>query len=834
MKCAVCNVGTRGDLQPLIALGLGLQKKGWDVVVISEERIRPLVEEFALEFRSIAGDSTGIIFEQEYAEMLAKGKLMAMMQETQKRKATWYEQFLTDLVDKTKDIQMIISGPLVYSETYCVAEKLGVPWIPVLYGPLYPTAEFPNSFVMESNWFGWLNLFTYNFLFWALWMQEGGQINSFREKLGLSPLQVRRGMMTLIEEKQLLVIGGFHEVIIPQPKAPADWPESFFFPNFFFVPDTPADAVPSSLKSFLAQAGSRPVVYLGLGSMPAPRPQELVSLAEAIVEKLEVSAVLCAGWSDISFKSQDTEQRILVTKSAPHDFLLPRCRVLLHHAGAGTCAAALRAGVPSVCLPVMLDQPNNAKNLTRLGVATPPILFQDVAAGVDRVVESVKTALESSEMRAKAEAIAGRIRESDGVSRAIERPIPFDFLVEGEFLRSSISSYLEAHKLSSEKVLKLEFVLALREPEQSTVDETPDWIASVVPLQGYPSSWFAAVSYDGTLRVYENSEARVTSRLSDAGLAAVAALPVDNGRGSHLVAAGLDGSLRCCSLRHDGASSAAAGKVAERRGATVPQALQAAAISEDGTMLAGAGWSSQVYVWNADDELFAPPSKEGPKRKATAQPEAPPKFCLGGHSQVVTALSFGAKEKFPFTLLSASWDCSLRVWDIAAASCVCNWPTARAVTSFSSNPAMPPQMATSHEDGHVSLWDVRAPPHAGAVHGTQLIPGWELGYAVLETRMAFSRWEGVFEGCKSNLAVAAKLMPKGQEISFSTILEIELRLRKGWLQNRSLDVSLPRLPVPALPCSCLRLSRRIVAWHHRLPGVDRESASLASDGDPNL
>lgn len=311
---------------------------------------------------------------------------------------------------------------------------------------------------------------------------------------------------------------------------------------------------------------------------------------------------------------------------------------------------------------------------------------------------------------------------SEVVNRLLarEKPIPFDFLVEGEFLRSSISSYLEAHKLSSEKVLKLEFVLALREPEQSTVDETPDWIASVVALQGYPSSWFAAVSYDGTLRVYENSEARVTSRLSDAGLAAVAALPVENGRGSHLVAAGLDGSVRCCALRHDGASSAAAGRVAERRGATLPQALQAAAISEDGTMLAGAGWSSQVYVWNADDELFAPPSKEGPKRKAAAQAEAPPKFCLGGHSQVVTALSFGAKEKFPFTLLSASWDCSLRVWDIAAASCVCNWPTARAVTSFSTNPAMPPQMATSHEDGHVSLWDVRAPPHASIVGAVSL------------------------------------------------------------------------------------------------------------------
>merc|ERR1712203_490132 len=67
--------------------------------------------------------------------------------------------------------------------------------------------------------------------------------------------------------------------------------------------------------------------------------------------------------------------------------------------------------------------------------------------------------------------------------------------------------------------------------------------------------------------------------------------------------------------------------------------------------------------------------------------------------------------QFPFTLLSGSWDSSVRVWDTAAASCVCNWTVARAVTSFSTSPSMPPQLATSHEDGHVSLWDIRAPPH---------------------------------------------------------------------------------------------------------------------------
>ena len=81
MKCAFCNVGSRGDLQPLVALALGFRSKGWEVVVISEERSRAIAEEFALDFRVVAGDSAGIIFEEEYAEMLAKGKLMAMMQE---------------------------------------------------------------------------------------------------------------------------------------------------------------------------------------------------------------------------------------------------------------------------------------------------------------------------------------------------------------------------------------------------------------------------------------------------------------------------------------------------------------------------------------------------------------------------------------------------------------------------------------------------------------------------------------------------------------------------------------------------------------------------------
>jgi hypothetical protein len=100
-------------------------------------------------------------------------------------------------------------------------------------------------------------------------------------------------------------------------------------------------------------------------------------------------AILCAGWSELASligpgpdQVQLPEGRLLVIPSAPHDWLLPRCCAAVHHAGVGTCAAALRAGVPSVPCPVMLDQPVMALRLLEAGVATPAIPFAKLTAEV--------------------------------------------------------------------------------------------------------------------------------------------------------------------------------------------------------------------------------------------------------------------------------------------------------------------------------------------------------------------------------------------------------------------------------------------------------------------
>lgn len=297
----------------------------------------------------------------------------------------------------------------------------------------------------------------------------------------------------------------------------------------------------------------------------------------------------------------------------------------------------------------------------------------------------------------------------------LDQPAPFDFLIDGEFLRTDLFGYLESRKLSSEKVLKLEYVLALSEPEQEQVDEVPDWISALTTLGAVPSPWYAATAYDGGMRLYQAGATRLAMKLSDASLTAVASRPTPSADGAStlLAAAGKDGVVRC--LRAQLGARPVAGPVASLRARGHKDALEAVAISEDGSLVAGAGWKSDIFIWNGGPTVFEEPEEKasgsGSKRKTApgAEVEAA-KFVMSGHSQVVSSVAFGDQKRYPYSVFSASWDSTVRVWDVAAASCVCHWAAARAVSSFSMNPDAP-QMATSHEDGHVSLWDIRAPPH---------------------------------------------------------------------------------------------------------------------------
>ena len=145
-KIAICTSGSRGDTQPYVALGLELQSRGHQVTICTEERMRPLVEEFGLPYHKIAGDPTGLLWKKEAQVMLRDGKVMQLLKKTEEHNAPFFKQALADYEAGCEGADVIVSAPLCFNQTYCIAERNGVAWVAVLLGPT-KSEDFPFLFL---------------------------------------------------------------------------------------------------------------------------------------------------------------------------------------------------------------------------------------------------------------------------------------------------------------------------------------------------------------------------------------------------------------------------------------------------------------------------------------------------------------------------------------------------------------------------------------------------------------------------------------------------------------------------------------------------------------
>jgi sterol 3beta-glucosyltransferase len=412
MKVVIVSIGTRGDVQPSLVLGLALLSRGHEVVMATEERLRPLVEEMSrgsavsppsddddappppssppphpskLSWRLIEGDEAGAVEQPHVQEMLANGRILKMM----KASAEWKSKFdeasiMRSYVTALEGADVVVAGPLCLTRAMCVAEKMGCGFASLIPGPTLPTSEFPLWVLPVPC--SCLNRWTYKFLFDALWRQEKKGINDFRKKeLGLPPMTT--GPLGVIEKHNFPCLVASSRVTCgPKMTVPADYPPYATVGGFVFPPDD-AIELDRRLVDFVESSSSAavPIVYLGWGSMPAPDPARMIRLARGLCDAASCRGVLVAGWSATldpsdercasAIREASQGGVLLVTKSARHSYLLPRCAAIAHHCGIGTCAAALRSGVPQIACPVMVDQPHNAKLLVRLGVAAGIVPF---------------------------------------------------------------------------------------------------------------------------------------------------------------------------------------------------------------------------------------------------------------------------------------------------------------------------------------------------------------------------------------------------------------------------------------------------------------------------
>lgn len=312
---------------------------------------------------------------------------------------------------------MLVFSPLAVGIGSSIAEKLGVPYWIGAGQPLTPTREWAIPFFPQAP--GWLLIgrglydrATYLWsarLFWRLLLRP---MNAARRGvLNLPPLPAN-WLYEQLRGQTIPLLYYFSPAVLPRP---ADWNERSQLTGYWYLDDAHSDWQPSpELVAFLA-SGSPPL-YVGFGSMHTHRAEHMTDIVLAALEQTKQRAVLATGWGGI--KTAELPQNVFSLDYVPHDWLFPQLRAVVHHGGAGTMAAVVRAGVPAVMLPFFGDQPFWGRRYHELGVIPAPISPKRLT--VERLARAIEIAIHDGAMHKRMQALSAKVREEQGVARAVE------------------------------------------------------------------------------------------------------------------------------------------------------------------------------------------------------------------------------------------------------------------------------------------------------------------------------------------------------------------------------------------------------------------------------
>jgi len=413
MRIRIITIGSQGDVRPYVALGVGLKNAGHDVRVVTHPAFEPLVRERKLDFAPVAGDPREQADNRQLRDLHDNGRsLIRWWQTFREVDAPLMHQRLRDCWEACSDAEVIIVSILPYLFGYAIARKLNIPLVRGFYFPTSPTRSYPADFVPRSlGWSGGLNLASYQLQRHVLWQVARPWISgAYRDVLGPSSLPFLEPFGELDREQQLLLYCYSPSVSPPPP----DWGPWIDVTGYWFLDRTTDWTPPPALAAFL-EKGPPPVYIGGFGSMTNREPAELSRAVVRALAATKQRALVLTGWGGLS--PQELPPEIFAIDWIPFDWLYPRLAAVVHHGGAGTTAASLRAGVPTIIVPFFLDQFYWGRRVFELGVGPAPILRKHLDA--DNLAAALRLATTDTGMRDRAAALGERIRSEDGVARAV-------------------------------------------------------------------------------------------------------------------------------------------------------------------------------------------------------------------------------------------------------------------------------------------------------------------------------------------------------------------------------------------------------------------------------
>lgn len=394
--------GSRGDVAPYAGLGRRLRAAGHTVTIAAHEPFRALVAGAGLGFHPLPGDVLAVIGAPAKDGPISPWYL--------NRRIPQLSQYLLDVADGVVEATraaevVLVGGGAPFAEQ--AARARGVPSIGVYLQPFEPTGEFPSPLTNSARSLGrpanrWVGKLVTASLF--PYARAGARI---RERLGL-PAESAAAIRRRLIDEDWPIFHGYSTAVLPRPR---DWRPGLRVTGYWWPPDPPGWTPPPALSAFLA-AEPAPVLVT-FGSMAAGTGRWLADIVVEAVRRAGVRAVVQAGWAGLDLDGAD----VLTVGEVPHSWLMPRVAAVVHHGGAGTTAAGLRAGVPTVTTPIYADQPLWGRRVAELGLGPPPVPFRRLTA--ERLSAAVRAALADPRYRARAQSLAGVLAAEDGAAEVV-------------------------------------------------------------------------------------------------------------------------------------------------------------------------------------------------------------------------------------------------------------------------------------------------------------------------------------------------------------------------------------------------------------------------------
>ncbi|KAK2986386.1 hypothetical protein RJ640_026650 [Escallonia rubra] len=412
MQIVMLIVGTRGDVQPFIAIGKRLQDYGHRVRLATHSNFKEFVLTAGLEFYPLGGDPKVLAgYMVKNKGFLPSGPSEIPIQRNQIKEIIYSLQPACIDPDVDSGISFkadaIIANPPAYGHTH-VAESLNVPIHIFFTMPWTPTSEFPHPLSRVKQSAGYR--LSYQIVDSLIWLGIRDMINDVRKKkLNLRPVTYLSGSQGSESDVPHGYIWSPH--LVPKPK---DWGPKVDVVGFCFLDLASNYEPPESLVNWL-NAGTRPI-YIGFGSLPVQEPEKMTQI---IVQALEITGqrgIINKGWGGLGDLAEPKDF-IYSLDNIPHDWLFLQCAAVVHHGGAGTTAAGLKAACPTTIVPFFGDQPFWGERVHARGVGPAPIPVDEFS--LPKLVEAIKYMLDPT-VKERAVELAKAMENEDGVTGAVK------------------------------------------------------------------------------------------------------------------------------------------------------------------------------------------------------------------------------------------------------------------------------------------------------------------------------------------------------------------------------------------------------------------------------